>query len=414
VTLRPYQQHVVDAVRASVASGRWAPLVVMPTGTGKTRTAAAIVRAHAGPALWVAPRIELVGQAREQLDGTGCIVATNQSLLDADVPASSLVIWDEAHHAAGAKWSELRAKLPAAVFVGLTATPERGDGRGLGGIFDDLIVGITVKDAVAQGHLVPAEVLRPDRALGAGELAQHPVDAYLEHARGTQAIVFASTVALAEEYADLYKSRGVAAACVHGDLPSPLRAAALADYSARRVQVLTSVAVLTEGFDAPLTETVILARGFGTPGGYLQAVGRGLRPSPGKTRCLVLDLRGCSHDHGEPDDARIYSLDGKAIRRAEDEQLRFCPVCGMPTTTTACEQCGYEGELRLRKPRVLGLPMQRFARVRQDDTEARAARLRKWLGEARAKGHKPGAAMHRFKAVYGRWPTTDILARARQ
>lgn len=420
--LRDYQAASLDRARALLREGKRAILITQPTGCGKTRTAVEACWGHVqqgGRPLFVAPRRELVQQATAALRQRGLDLAWVRTIQElsrpgADIPPATMVVLDEARHYVADAWSELRQRLPDAIYIGLDATPERGDGRGLGGMFDALVEAITVRDAIAQGYLVPAETLRPERALGPNELAQDPVDAYQQHAAGTSAVVFASTVNQAIGYACEFRKRGISAAAVFGEMGERARDAALADYARGDVKVLTNAALLCEGWDAPRTETVIIARGFGTAGGYLQAVGRGLRPSPGKTRCLVIDLRGVSHDHGDPDEPRTWHLEGKAARRAGDDiDVRFCPVCGSPVVGTECEVCGHAGEMRHRPPRVLGLPVQRFARIRQDDDDARAERLSRWLKLARSKGWREGQAYHRFHAAYGEWPTAALKSRAR-
>lgn len=421
--LRDYQRAALERARFHVREqGMRAVLLCMPTGTGKTRTAVEACWGHVqqgGRPLFVAPRRELVDQARKALATRGLHLAWVRTIQElsrpgAEIPNATMVVLDEARHYVADAWSELRAKLPSAIYLGLDATPERGDGRGLGGMFDVLVEAITVKDAIAQGFLVPAVTLRPEKALGPNEIAQDPIDAYCEHAPGSSAVLFASTVNQAIQYACRFRDRGISAAAVFGEMGTAARDAALADYERGDVKVLTNAYLLTEGWDAPRTETIIIARSFGTAGGYLQAAGRGLRPHPGKSACTILDLRGVSHDHGDPDEPRTWHLDGRAARRAcDDENIRFCPVCGAPVVGEQCETCGHAGEMRHRPPRVLGLPMQRFARVRQDDDEARAQRLARWIRLAHSKGWKEGQALHRFKAAYGDWPSRALVARAR-
>jgi DNA repair protein RadD len=418
VSIRSYQARALGQIDDGT-------LLVMPTGTGKTRVLCEVARREAeagGRPLWVAHRTELLGQASKALRDEwlepelNVWVRSVQELRRGGGPRATMLLLDEAHHYVSDDWSVLRREqYPHAKLVGATATPERGDGRPMGELFTKLVVGITVGEALADGYLVPSETLRPDRALGPGELAQDPVKAYVEHANGTKAIVFAPNVELAIQYATRFRDEAnTPTAAIWGDMPAKDRVRILASYTEGTTRVLVSVAVLTEGFDVPDTETVILARGFGTASGYIQAVGRGKRPSPGKKRNLVLDLRGCSHEHGEPDDERTYHLEGRGIRRPGDDiEVKFCPVCGAPVVSTECEQCGHSGAMRLRPPRVLGLPIDRFARVRNDDNDARAQRLAKWLGEARQKGWKEGQAKHRFKAAYGNWPTTELIQKAR-
>lgn len=420
--LRDYQRRAIEQMRAHVLAGKRAPLLLSPTGTGKSRMLAEVAYLHAeqgGKPLWVAPRKELLDQARATLRARGLELAwvrSNQELArkGAEIPPCTLIIADEGHHLAADTWGELRTARPDAIFVGASATPERGDGRGLGHIFDCLVEAISIRDAVAQGYLARPEVLRPERLLDPNELAQHPVDAYCEHAAGTSAVVFASSVQQALQYACAFRDRGVTAAPVWGDMPVRAREEAFASFASGETKVLTNAALAVEGVDIPRVETVILARRFGTAGGMLQAVGRGLRPFPGKSRCLVLDLVGLTHEFGEPDDERTWHLEGKAARRAGDDiDVRFCPCCGSPVVGKECEVCGHAGEMRHRPPKVLGLPIQRFARIRQDDDAARAERLAKWLRLARAKNWKEGQALHRFKAAYGEWPSRALVSRAR-
>lgn len=425
MNLRPYQQHVVDDIQHG-------DLIVSPTGTGKSVMLAEIASQWAdqdGIVLAVAHRTELIHQLSNTFRAAwltpevNVFVRSIQELRRGNVPEAVrtserlMLLIDEAHHLPSDDWSQLIAEqFPRAFLVGATATAERGDGRGLGSAgFRRIVTTLTVREAIAQGYLVKPDVLRPSRALGPGELAQDVIASYREHAMGTKAVSFHPSVEVAIQMACRFRDElGVAAAAVWGDMPSKDRSRVIAEFAAGKLRVLTSVAVLTEGFDVPDVETVIIARGYGTAGGMLQAIGRGLRLAPGKTRCLVLDLRGVTHDHGEPDDERTFHLEGRGIRRPGDDiDVRFCPVCGSPVVGDACELCGHSGAMRLRPPRVLGLPIDRFARVRRDDEEQQAARLAKWMGECRAKGWKEGRALHRFKGAYGAFPERSVVTRAK-
>lgn len=420
--LRPYQLDILDRARTAVAQGARSVLLTLFCGLGKTRTAASAIHSHLElggiGALFLVPRRELARQARRALgDDPRIHVMTIQALLVAkELPRVSLVVVDEARHALSDEWSRVRELFPDALFIGLDATPERSDGRALGGMFDALIPGISIREAIAQGYLVQPDMVRPPHALGPNELAQDPVDAYFEHAAGTKAIGFFSSVALAQSYAAAFNARGVRAAAVWGDMPVRDRDAALEALERGDLDVVTNQYLLGEGVDIVSVETVILGRRFNSAGAYMQAGGRALRPSPGKTRALILDLCGVSHDLGDLDEERTYHLDGKAIRRAVDTiDVQFCKVCGAPVVGATCETCGYEGSegFASRKPRILGLKLARFARIRQDDDDARAERLAKWLRLARTKNWKEGQALHRFKAAYGEWPSRALVSRAR-
>lgn len=423
-TCRPYQLRALEAARAHVARGVQSVLLCMPTGTGKTRTAVEACIGHValgGTPLIVAPRRELVRQAANVLSGAGLgmqtYVATIQELIQDDSrPKATLVVLDEARHYVADEWGKVREWFPDAVYLGLDATPERGDGRGLGGMFEVLVEAITVKAAVAEGYLVPCEVLRPDRALGPRELAQDPFDAYQAHAAGTSAVVFCGSVEEAQGLAARFNAAGVMAEAVWGEMQPSLRDAALRRFAEGRIRVLTNMFLLTEGWDAPITETVILARNFPTAGAMLQATGRGLRPHPGKRRCMLIDLTGCTHIHGEPDEERTWHLDGRAARRAADSlDLRWCPVCGAVVPPgTPCEQCGYAGaEMKKRKPRVLGLPIDRFARERAMPEERQLRELAGLFRAARARGYREGWAVKIWSHKFGRTVTNEMKRAAR-
>lgn len=423
MSLRPYQLEAADTLDDG-------DLLVLATGLGKTRTLSEVVRREAdrgGLTLWVAHRNELLGQASQALRNwwltpeVNVLVRSIQELRGKPpIPDVTMLVWDEAHHAVSDDWSRLRTEqYPRAKLVGATATPQRGDGKGLGLHFKRIVNPIGVREAIEAGYLVRPTVLRPDRALGPGELAQRPEQAWVDHAqrpdrRQMKTIVFYPTVDLAVQGACAFREAGAVTAAVWGDMPAEQRRKTLELFARGEIQVLANCNLLTEGFDVPDTECVILARGFGSASGYLQAVGRAMRVAPGKSGALVLDLRGCSHEHGEPDDERTYHLEGKGIRRAGDgAECRFCPVCGSVVAGTGCELCGHSGEMRRRPPRVLGLALDRFARVRKDDSEAQALRLSRWLRECRSKGWNEGRALHRFKGAYGDWPARDVVTRAR-
>lgn len=416
MNLRPYQ---IDALeRASEASATAnGILLVMPTGTGKTCVAVEACARHealGGECLFVTPRRELQMQANRALARRGTKRSIAMTIQQLTVPGvkilpASLVVLDEARHYVADEWGKIRDALPDALFLGLDATPARGDDRGLVGMFDVLIEAINIRDAVDGRYLVPCDTIRPDRSLGPGELAQHPVDAYLEHAPGTSAVLFAPTVALAYEYAARFRDRGVRAAGIDGEMPIGERDYCLSEYERGELKVLCNVALLTEGWDAPHTETVILAGACGTTASFLQRVGRGMRLYPGKSKMTLLDLRGVSHIFGDVDEPRTWHLEGKAVRRAKDDiEVRFCPVCGSPTETTECDACGYSGELRKRKPKVLGLPMDRFAREHAMNDEQAAKGLAGYLRVARSRGYRPGWAYRCFAHKYGRPVTTEI------
>jgi DNA repair protein RadD len=425
ISLRPYQVETIAKARDAMRRGARRIVVVAPTGSGKTRMGSAIVTgavAKGGSVLWLAHRTELIAQTCATLAGFGLDVAALAASCewperpDAPVqvasiqtliarqsrPPASLLIWDECHHCSEAaeEWSRLLQDYPDVRMVGLTATPERGDGAGLAPLFDGLVVGPSVAALTKLGHLVPCEIMRPERLLENGKIAQHPLEAYQAEAPGTQALLFARTVDEAQTYAGRFTAAGVRAECVHASTPPKERSSALELFRRGVVRVLTNVYVMTEGTDLPMAATCILARGCGSAGQYIQMVGRVLRPHPGKSIARLLDLRGISHVHGSPEDEREYSLDGNGIRLSKSAHCRVCSALldgGYP-----CAACGYSPDPRDQDETVVvGVPLVKFARMRAQDAEQRERTLERWVRECLAKSYKPGWVRHRWKSVFG-------------
>lgn len=441
VSLRPYQLDAIQQARDRIAAGRRAPLLVAPTGAGKTLIMAAIVIAHlardpANRVLVVAHRRELIGQMARALLRIGVDirdigeiipgvtqrhsarvqVASTQTLRARGLmPPATLKVFDEAHHYSADDWNELAQG--TALRIGFTATPMRSDGRGMAPAFDSLVVVSTIKELTALGYLVPCRVIAPNKPLRRPNMSHSPVDAYLAHAKGQRTVVFADFVANAEKFVDEFREKNIAACIIHGSLPTAERNAALAAHS--RGAVLINCMVLTEGWDSPETSCCILARGCGSVGTYLQIVGRVLRPASGKTEALLIDLTGRSFDaHGPPDSDRIYSLTGKGIRRKDDSEefAKPCEICGQPIEPgEPCAICGHveQGSGLIEEPRYTGDELaERYAGKRSEDEEKRIETLARWYAEAKARGNRPWAALAKYKAVYGTEPSQVVRMNA--
>ena len=366
--LRPYQTQALDAVSAHWRNGARAVLLVAPTGSGKTTIGAEAVRRAVNrgkSCLWIAHRRELITQAYDRLCAEelpcGVIMANDKradsfasvQICSIDTltargtrPPADLVIWDEAHHCAAETWRDLHKAYSTAWHLGLTATPERGDGSPLGDIFDQMVIGASVKQLTDDGHLVPCEVIAPPAKLGQGELAADPVKAYQDLGQGRQAVAYMPFVSDAHELAKAFCAAGIEAAAVDGGMAAADRDDVLQRFARGDLRVVTNVNVLTEGWDAPQTSVCILGRRVGHTGLYLQMVGRVLRPAEGKTSALVIDLAGSAVEHGTPDEDREYSLAGKAIARkaAAKQQLAVCRNCGRFGRSYPCARCGYQPE----------------------------------------------------------------------
>lgn len=352
VVLRDYQENMVQRIRVAFANVRRV-LAVAPTGSGKTVTFAYITTNAAAKnkrVIIAAHRVEIVQQISDALTAMGVrhgrIQAGHTMTSDlvqvamimtlakrtCRVPPPDLLILDECHHAVAGSYLAVVAAWPKARVLGVTATPQRADGKGLKDCFDEMIVGPQMADLIERGFLAPYNYLAPpeqadlssikkrggdyaidelaaamDKAVITGDAIEH----YKTHLGGRPAIAFCVTVEHAEHTAAQFRSSGFRAASVDGTMDSTTRRDILASIGDGRLNVLTSCQLISEGTDIPVVAGAILLRPTQSLGLYLQQVGRCLRPKPDGGRALILDHVGNVHRHGLPDAPREWSLDGK-------------------------------------------------------------------------------------------------------
>ena len=360
----------------------------MPTGSGKTVVFSEICRLandKGRSVLILVHRRELVKQASDKLVNAGVEhgiiaagfkpsahsvqVASVQTLAKRlrTVPAEpDLIIIDEAHHAVAGSWDKIIGHFSDAKIVGVTATPSRLDGRGLGSHFSTLISGPSVEQLTKLGFLSQHRVFAPpviadlsNVKTRAGDYANDQLSAAMDRptvtgdavghyrrlADGLPAIAFCCSIAHATSVCASFNAAGYRAKLVTGNMPMEERDEAISGLADGRTQVLCSVDVVSEGTDVPAVSAAILLRPTQSEALYLQQVGRILRPQPGKI-AIVLDHVGSTLKHGFIDDVRAWSLDSKPKRQRKDEpapSVRQCPMCFAafkPQPTCPC--CGYE------------------------------------------------------------------------
>jgi len=360
IELRDYQVRAVeDALTAWHSGAR--PLLAMATGTGKTETALGLVQRWLegrpqGRCLWISHRRELVHQVVERVrdhwpelqpatvymgpesDPTGRLVSASIQTLHSrglgEVLPVDCVVVDEAHHAAAPTYRAVLGDLPDDVrVVGLTATPRRADGQGLTEVFDTVAARISVLDAIEMGALVPfaAYAVEVPVSLAGVEVrgedwdegqlaAAMDVDnvheilhrAWAEYAGDRQTMIFVPGVRMAYRLAEYLQCQGVSAEAADGTTRAEDRDDLVRRYREGQVQVLVNCALWTEGFDAPATGAVVVARPTRSDTLYLQMVGRALRLWPGKSDAVIIDLA--------PQDARDLFLAGDLLGRPRPER----------------------------------------------------------------------------------------------
>ena len=398
ITLRDYQNTAVDALRNSYRTGNRRPLLVSPTGSGKTvlfSYMASEAKRRGNRVMILAHRAELLDQISRTLrDFTvphGFIAPgfPNDGRFDVQVASvfalarrinrvkqPDLIIIDEAHHAiANSTWGKIIEAWPEARVLGVTATPCRLSGDGLGDVFDDLVHGPTVAELIELGSLSPYRLFAPNPInltgvhIRAGDYVKGELAAavdkpsitgdaireYSRRANGKRAVVFCISVEHAVHVAAQFKAAGYSAASIDGGMERTERKRINDAFSAGSIQILTSCDLISEGYDLPAIEVAILLRPTQSLSLYLQQVGRALRIFPGKTEAVILDHAGNAFRHGLPDDDRDWSLDGtknsKRERDPDDIPVKSCPKClaAVRSISQTCKHCGHVFEVRARE-----------------------------------------------------------------
>lgn len=444
---RPYQLRAIEEARAAFRRGKQAVLLVAPTGAGKTTIAACIIQAAVAKGrrvCFLAHRDELIDQAcarfrkfglrvgaRGDDAGARVQVTSPQTILArGQAPEADLVVPDESHHYVAKRWGEITAayRKAGANVVGITATPERPDGIGLGELFDHLVVVAQIGELTDGGYLVPCETAAPKAGVKA--LAMAPVDAYERWGEGRSTVVFAPHVKAAYEFAEAFRERGIGVGVVEGEVTKDERRATLDAFASGRIRVVVNVMVLTEGWDCPRAKVCILARKIGSATLYIQMVGRVLRPenvraAPGE-RARMIDLSGNFALHGDVAEPRIWSLTGAACSRwgqQPGDGIRKCRVCRteipVELELDACPECGTPvPEQKTPSPEDIELEL---IAAREAKAKARASmpvdkRVKMLAGlYVKALGPKGGGKKQAeviYQRMTKRWPDTELMVAA--
>lgn len=360
----------------------------LATGGGKSLLGASVAKrslSRGNSSFWITHRSELIRQISNAFTALDvphgivsagrkhgsepvqiCSIDTLRRRLDR-IAIPKLVIWDESHHIGSATWGHVYKWAGDAWHLGLSATPTRTDGTGLGKFFQRMVCGPPVADLMEQGYLSRYKLYAPSTVdltgvhtvagdYNRGELAAvmdkpaivgNAIAHYRKFADGRKCIVFAVSIEASKHMAQGFRDAGYVSAHCDGGTDATIREQMLRDFANGPLHVLCSVSLFTEGLDVVGVECVIEARPTQSLSLYLQMIGRGLRPAPGKEHCILLDMAGNYQRHGMPDDPREWTLDGtKTGRKAKKPEVsvRVCPECLSVNRARVmrCTDCGHE------------------------------------------------------------------------
>lgn len=451
--LRDYQHRAVIASRNAYRQGLSAPLLVMPTGAGKTTSASYMIdqaQQRGNNVLILVHRRELVKQFSQALSNYGVEhglitaqdrmdlrqrvqVASAQTLVNRMVKMAwmpSLIVIDEAHHTTeGSVWGKIINQYPFAKLLGLTATPIRLDGKGLGigfgGYFDSMILGPSPSFLMERGNLsnyrffgsnVSVDMTgarsskgdwtrkeaeaRSDKPVITGSAIAH----YEKYAKGKRAAVFTCSRAHAEHVANDFKANGHKFVVVDGTLDDAERDRRIQALSNHEIDGIVTVDLISEGFDLPAIECAISLRVTKSLSLWIQQLGRVLRPAPGKDHAIILDHVGnaTAQGLGFPDDDREWSLEGlvkKTGSKKTDElgptQCEVCFYVFRPKLNKTCPDCGFTPKAQNRETEVVDGELEEIVatiKIERRKKIAKCRTLEDFQALAVELGYKPGWA----------------------
>jgi DNA repair protein RadD len=470
--LRDYQDIALQDIRDAIAAGYRKILVVAPTGSGKTVIAAQIVKLAADKlrrSMFLAHRRELIYQCADKLEKFGvdhgllmageftfgaadCQVASIQTLVARCItterlpmPQSDIILIDEAHRSLAPTYLTIINHYGQRVIIGLTATPIRGDGKGLGHVYDYMVQCPTISELIALGHLVEPHTFAPtipdltgvrikngdynERDLGEAMNQRGLVGDVVEHwfrlAHDRPTIVFASSVKHSISLRDEFHKQGVKVAHIDGDTDKQERREILLDIKYDRIQVVCNCMVLTEGYDEPKMSAASIVRPTKNFGLYLQMGGRILRPceESGKTDARLIDHSGNVYEHGFIQDDHEWVLEeGRALTKTNAERQKdldekkpiTCMMCA--TVYTGQINCPHCGHIPVKKGKYVESRSGDLMEVRAEKRRTAKKKVwtmdekREWFrmlcGHAMNKKKTQGWVGHTYKAKFSVWPNS--------
>ena len=435
--LRTYQQKLIDDTRFQLQLGRKKVLIVLPTGGGKTVCFSHIAESASKKGNRVCVlvhRAELLDQASRSMPVRHGLIAAGRSMdLSHSVQIASvqtlarrlhqlpkdffqLLIVDEAHHTTAGTWASVVEHFDSARLIGVTATPIRLDGRGLGEHYESMVVGPSAQWLTDNGFLSQAKVLAPpgiqtsglkkrmgdfdmrqaEGLLQQGQAMGDCLTHYRQHLNGQTAIAFCCSVAHSQAVAGLFQANGVAAASIDGKMDVNRRRSLLASLGRGEIKVLTSCALIGEGVDVPSVGGCILLRPTSSVGLHLQMIGRCLRVSPGKKRAVILDHVGNTLRLGHHLEDREWTLDGEQkTKREKCTSVKVCPKCfaAMSSQVSECEECGHRFTVERKKLKTVAgtlqeLQVEKAQKKQKRIDQGKARTLDELIALGKSRGYK--------------------------
>jgi superfamily II DNA or RNA helicase len=468
--LHPHQVRAVEGLRAAVASGKRRVILQAPCGFGKTIVTSAIVELameRGNRVLFLASGRKLIHQKanklrecdiphavlmskEEYVAGHPCVVSSKDTLwsrsfvrTSVPLPSADILLIDECHLAKADSWQAIYKEFQNAVMIGVTATPALGNGKPLPG-WDAMVSGGTYEELIAGKYLVPAKVYAPFSVDMTGvavnrESGEYVLDQMAEryddkilvgdfirerqkYAPDLLTGFFAASVKSSIGAADEFNAQGIPAAHMDADTPDDERESIFAAARDGRLKVLCNFGVLRVGVDLPEMRCVQLAVSMNSLNTYLQSVGRGFRPYPGKAECVVIDHGGNVHKHGWPTEDHEWSLTDENTVQERDDEIRerdkkpreplCCPECGaMRPSGPRCPNCGHQHKrtgIKVRTVDGVLKPMER-TKIKKKKQQTDAQKV--WLtcvSIAANRGMTFKQASWLFKQKTGDWPPDNV------